>query len=116
VRTAGLEALQILKRAGVKIGFGTDLLGPSQRLQSDEFRIRAEVQSPFEIIQSATLIGAEVLNRTGQLGALVPGALADVLVVDGNPYKDISRLLGQGEHIPLVMKDGRIWHNEIGRK
>jgi imidazolonepropionase-like amidohydrolase len=116
VRTAGLEALQILKRAGVKMGFGTDLLGPSQRLQSDEFRIRAQVLSPFEIIQSATLIGAEVLNRTGQLGELVPGAHADVLVVDGNPYKDLTCLLGQGEHIPLVMKGGRIYHNEIGRK
>ena len=52
----------------------------------------------------------------GQLGELVPGAHADVLVVDGNPYKDISRLLGQGEHIPLVMKGGRIYHNEIARK
>jgi imidazolonepropionase-like amidohydrolase len=116
VRTAGLEALQILKRAGVKIGFGTDLLGPSQRLQSDEFRIRAEVQSPFEVIQSATLIGAEVLNRTGQLGELVAGAHADVLVVDGNPYKDVACLLGQGERIPLVMKGGRIHHNELDRK
>jgi imidazolonepropionase-like amidohydrolase len=116
VRTAGLHALEILQRAGVKIGFGTDLLGPSQRLQSDEFRIRAEVQSPFEVIQSATLVGAEVLNRTGQLGELVPGAHADVLLVDGNPYRDLGCLLGQGEHIPLVMKGGRIHHNEIGRK
>jgi imidazolonepropionase-like amidohydrolase len=116
VRTAGLHALEILKRAGVKIGFGTDLLGPSQRLQSDEFRIRAEVQSPFEVIQSATLIGAEVLSRTGQLGELVPGAHADVLLVDGNPYRDLACLLGQGEHIPLVMKGGRIHHNETGRK
>lgn len=115
VRTAGLKSLEIFKRAGVKMGFGTDLLGPSQRLQSDEFRIRAEVLSPFEIIQSATLIGAEVLNRAGQLGQLVAGAHADVLVVDGDPYKDIGRLLGQGEHIPLVMKGGRIYHNEIGR-
>lgn len=116
VRTAGLKALEILKRAGVKIGFGTDLLGPSQRLQSDEFRIRAEVMSPLEVIQSATLVGAEVLNRTGELGELVAGAHADVLLVDGNPYRDISCLLGQGEHIPLVMKGGRIYHDDIGRK
>lgn len=113
VRTAGLKSLEIFKRAGVKMGFGSDLLGPSQRLQSDEFRIRAEVLSPFEIIQSATLIGAEVLNKAGQLGQLVAGAHADVLVVDGNPYKDIACMLGQGDHIPLVMKDGRIYHNEL---
>ncbi|MBB5215649.1 amidohydrolase family protein [Parapusillimonas granuli] len=113
VRTAGLESLQLYKRAGVKMGFGSDLLGPSQRLQSDEFRIRAEVLSNFEVIQSATLIGAEVLNMQGRLGQLAEGAMADVLVVDGNPYKDIGCLLGQGDHIPLVMKGGKIYHDEL---
>lgn len=113
VRTAGLESLQLYKRAGVKMGFGSDLLGPSQRLQSDEFRIRAEVLSNFEVIQSATLIGAEVLNMQGRLGQLTEGAMADVLVVDGNPYKDIGCLLGQGDHIPLVMKGGKIYHDEL---
>ena len=113
VRTAGLESLEIFRRAGVKMGFGTDLLGPSQRLQSDEFRIRAQVLSNFEVLQSATLIGAEILNMQGKLGQLVAGAIADVLVVDGNPYKDISCLLGQGEHIPVVMKSGRIYHDEL---
>lgn len=113
VRTAGLESLEIFKRAGVKMGFGTDLLGPSQRLQSDEFKIRTQVLSAFEVIQSATLIGAEVLNMQGQLGQLCPGAIADVLIVDGNPYKDISCLLGQGDHIPLVMKGGDIYFDEL---
>lgn len=113
VRNAGLESLEIFKRAGVKMGFGTDLLGPSHRLQSDEFRIRTEVLSPFEIIQSATLIGAEVLNMQGKLGRLTAGAIADVLVVDGNPYEDVGCLLGQGDHIPLVMKGGRIHHDEL---
>lgn len=113
VRTAGLESLQMYKRAGVKMGFGSDLLGPSHRLQSDEFRIRAEVLSNFEVIQSATVIGAEILNMQGKLGQLTAGAIADVLIVDGNPYKDISCLLGQGEHIPLVMKAGEIYFNEL---
>jgi len=113
VRTAGLESLQIFKRAGVKMGFGTDLLGPSHRLQSEEFRIRAEILSPFEVIQSATLIGAEVLNMQGKLGQLTSGAIADLLVVNGNPYKDINCLLGQGENIPLVMKAGEIYHDEL---
>lgn len=113
VRTAGLESLQLYKRAGVKMGFGSDLLGPSQRLQSDEFRIRAEVLSNFEVLQSATIIGAEILNMQGKLGQLTAGAIADVLLVDGNPYKDISCLLGQGDHIPLVMKAGQIYHDEL---
>lgn len=115
VRASGLKSLEIFKQSGVKMGFGTDLLGPSHRLQSDEFRIRAQVLSTFEVIQSATLIAAEVLNMQGKLGRLTAGAIADVLVVDGNPYKNINCLLGQGEHIPLVMKGGVIHFNDLGR-
>ncbi|MCY1507019.1 Imidazolonepropionase [compost metagenome] len=114
VRTAGLHSLEIYKKAGVKIGYGSDLLGPSQRLQSDEFRIRAEVMTPQEVIQCATTTAAEVLNQTGQLGRIQAGALADVLLVDGNPYRDLSCLLGQGEHIALIMKGGVIEHNGLG--
>jgi imidazolonepropionase-like amidohydrolase len=90
------------------MGFGSDLLGPSQRLQSDEFRIRAEILGAREVIASATVIGAEVLGMDGKLGRIVPGAWADQLVVEGNPLSDVSCLLGQGEHIPLVMKAGKI--------
>ena len=113
VRTAGLASLEIYKKAGVKIGFGSDLLGPSQRLQSDEFRIRGEVLTKHEIIQSATTVAAEVLNQTGKLGVIAVGAHADILLVDGDPYRDLSCLLGQGEHIPFIMKDGQIEHNEL---
>jgi imidazolonepropionase-like amidohydrolase len=108
VKEAGLRALDILRTAGVKIGFGTDLLGESHRLQSEEFRIRAQVQTAAEVIASATTTAAEVLGMQGQLGRLQPGALADLLVVDGNPLTELSCLSGQGEHITLVMKDGRI--------
>jgi len=114
VRTAGLHSLEIYKKAGVKIGYGSDLLGPSQRLQSDEFRIRNEVLSAQEVIQCATTTAAEVLNQVGQLGRIQPGALADVLLVDGNPYRDLSCLLGQGDHIDLIMKGGIIEHNGLG--
>lgn len=114
VRTAGLHSLEIYKKAGVKIGYGSDLLGPSQRLQSDEFRIRSEVLSAQEVIQCATTTAAEVLNQVGQLGRIQEGALADILLVDGDPYRDLSCLLGQGEHIGLIMKGGVIEHNDLG--
>lgn len=115
VHEAGLRSLEILKRAGVRMGFGTDLLGEAQRLQSDEFRIRAQVLSPAEVIASATLVGAEVLGMTGKLGRLAEGAYADVLVVDGDPLKSVDCLRGQGEHIPLVMKGGHIHFDELDR-
>ena len=112
VKDAGLRALQILKDAGVKIGFGTDLLGESHRLQSEEFRIRAQVLGNAAVITSATTTAAEVLGMVGKLGRLQPGAIADLLVVDGNPLVDLACLAGQGEHIALVMKAG---HVEFGQ-
>ncbi|MRT32948.1 amidohydrolase family protein, partial [Xylella fastidiosa subsp. multiplex] len=86
--------LEIYRDAGVKMGYGSDLLGPSQRLQSDEFRLRAEVLGPQAVIASATLVGAEVLGMQGKLDCIAPGAMADLLVVDGDPLRDVSCLLG----------------------
>src|SRR5580658_4397751 len=106
VREAGLRSLEILRQAGVKIGYGTDLLGPMHQYQSREFVIRAEAMVPFEVIRSATIVNAELLNRTGELGVVAPGARADLIAVDGDPLRDISLLDGQGEHLTVIMKDG----------
>jgi imidazolonepropionase-like amidohydrolase len=106
VREAGLRSLEILQAAGVKIGWGTDLLGPMHRYQSREFVIRAEAMAPFEIIRSATIVNAELLNRSGEFGVIASGARADLLAIDGNPLADISLLDGQGEHLTHIMKDG----------
>jgi imidazolonepropionase-like amidohydrolase len=109
----GTNSLRIAKAAGVKMAIGSDLLGELQVYQSNEFRIRNEVLSSAEIIRSATLVGAEVLRMEGQLGVIAPGAFADVIVLGGNPVEDISVLLGQGDQIPLVMKDGRFLKNRL---
>ena len=106
VREAGLGSLEILQRAGVKIGYGTDLLGPMHRYQSREFVIRAEAMEPFDIIRSATIVNAELLNRAGELGVVAPGARADLIAVDGDPLANISLLDGQGEHLTHIMKGG----------
>jgi imidazolonepropionase-like amidohydrolase len=106
VREAGLRSLDILQQAGVKIGYGTDLLGAMHKHQSHEFVIRAEAMSPFEVIRSATSVNAELLNRSGELGVIATGARADLIAVDGDPLADISLLDGQGEHLTVIMKDG----------
>src|SRR5262249_15669784 len=106
VREAGLGSLEILRRAGVKIGYGTELLGPMHRYQSRDFVIRAAARAPFDIIRSATSVNAELLNRSGELGVVAPGARADLVAVDGSPLADISLLDGQGEHLTHIMKDG----------
>jgi imidazolonepropionase-like amidohydrolase len=109
VREAGLRSLEILHQAGVKIGYGTDLLGAMHKHQSHEFVIRAEAMTPFEVIRSATCVNAELLNRSGELGVIAPGARADLIAVDGDPLADISLLDGQGEHLTVIMKDGVLY-------
>ena len=113
VRAAGLQAIVICKEAGVKIGLGTDLLGDNFDEQSREFLIRSEIESPREIINSATRINAEILRQEGQLGEISEGAIADILLVDGNPLEDLRLLQNQGEHIHLIMKQGEIFKNTL---
>lgn len=108
-----LRSLEICKRHGVKVAYGTDLLGQLQTEQSQEFTIRAEVQKPIEIIRAATLIGAEVVRMEGKLGCLEPGAFADILVVDGNPLKNLKVLQEQGKHLSAIMKGGRFHKNRL---
>jgi imidazolonepropionase-like amidohydrolase len=110
---AGLASLEIAKAAGIPMGFGTDLLGETHDQQSREFSIRARVLSPAEILRSATVVNAEILRRSGELGVIAPGALADLLVVDGNPLEDLSLLESQGKHLPLIMKGGHIFANRL---
>ncbi|MCZ6785114.1 MAG: amidohydrolase family protein, partial [Proteobacteria bacterium] len=106
-----LASLEICRDAGVPMGFGTDLLGETHEQQSREFRIRAEVLSPAEILRSATLVNAEILGKSGELGVVAPGARADLLVVDGNPLDDLSLLEDQGKHLDLIMKGGELVTN-----
>ena len=113
VRIQGLRALEILKRHGVKIGLGSDLLGDMHEFQSDELSIRAEIVGAFETICQATAIGAEIVGMQGRLGVVATDAIADLLVVDGDPTQNIHLLTGQGERIAAVMKAGA-WIRRAG--
>ena len=57
---------------------------------------------------------AELLRMPGKLGQIVPGAHADLLVVDGDPFKDIACIAGQGEKLAAVMKAGRFAVDRLG--
>jgi imidazolonepropionase-like amidohydrolase len=108
-----LKSLEICKRHGIPVAYGTDLLGQLQMAQSEEFALRARVLSPAEIIRSATTIGAQVVRMEGKLGCLKAGAFADLLVVDGNPLKDLALLGDQGKHLSLIMKAGALHKNRL---
>jgi imidazolonepropionase-like amidohydrolase len=113
VRLTGPRSLEILRNAGVVMGYGTDLLGSLHRLQSEEFLLRGEVLPAHEVIRSATLDAARVLRLEGKVGCITPGAFADLIAVKGNPLKDLSLLTRQGQHMPLIIKGGTIVKNEL---
>ena len=106
VLNAGLRSLEIARAAGVKIGFGSDLLGQLQTDHMNEFSLRLGAMRPIEIIRSATLVNAEIIRQEGKLGELVPGAFADLLVVDGDPTRDIAVLQDEGRRISAIMLNG----------
>lgn len=108
-----LKSLEICKRAGVPVAYGTDLLGQLQVDQSREFLLRSEVLTPIEIIRQATLVGAEVVRSKDQLGCIKAGAFADLLVVDGNPLKNLGLFQEQGRHLSAIMKGGRFHKNAM---
>lgn len=113
VLEAGLRSLELARQAGVRMAYGSDLLGQLQVDQSREFLLRREVLSPREILHSATIVGAELLGRAGELGVVAPGALADLLVVDGNPLVDLGLFQEQGVHLPVIMKAGHLHKNRL---
>ncbi|WP_309082868.1 amidohydrolase family protein [Chelativorans sp.] len=113
VRKGGLRSLEVMREAGLKMAFGSDLLGELRSYHCMEFELLAKVLTPAEIIRSATVIGAELCGYSGELGIVSPGALADLVVVDGNPLEDISLLQDDGAHLSLIMRDGTIFKNAL---
>ncbi len=62
---------------------------------------------------SATTIAAEILRMDGKLGIVEPGALADLIVVDGNPLKNLGLFQDQGAHLPVIMQAGKFHKNAL---
>lgn len=109
----GLRSLEICKRAGVPVAYGSDLLGQLQVDQSREFLLRRDVLSPIEIIRSATTVGAQLLRMEGKLGTLHAGAFADIILIDGDPLKDLGVFQDQGAKLPAIMKGGAFYKNTL---
>lgn len=107
VLDAGLDGLQRAARGGVKLVYGTDLLGDMHRHQNREFRIRREVQQPIDIIRAATANAAELLGMVGDIGSLQVGAHADLIALDADPLADIDAL-AETRHLTHVVQAGRI--------
>ncbi len=114
VKDEGVQSLRHAKAAGVPIGFGTDLLGHMHQDQSNEFVLRSPALTPVELLQGATSVNARLMGLEGHIGVVAAGAFADLVVVDGDPTRDLSLLLGQGARMPLIMKAGRLMKDRLG--
>jgi imidazolonepropionase-like amidohydrolase len=109
----GLSSLELMRRAGVKLCYGTDLLGSLYAQQCREFTLRREVFTPLELLHQATSTAAEMLMMDGQIGCIAPGAHADLLVVDGDPLGDIGLLAADGRHLRMILRAGEAVKDEL---
>jgi imidazolonepropionase-like amidohydrolase len=101
-------------KAGVKIAFGTDAGGFAwTENEAKEFAYMVKWgMTPMQAIKAATTVPAELLDMTGKIGQVTPGAFADIVAVKDDPLKNITAL----EHIGFVMKDGKVYRNELAGK
>lgn len=107
VQACGIEAVRLARAEGVPVVFGTDLLGHMHDQQSNEFNLRLQAMGPVEALQSATIDAARLMRAEADIGQLVPGAWADLLVVDGDPTADLKMLTAPDTGIRLLMQAGR---------
>ncbi|GAA2106226.1 amidohydrolase family protein [Kitasatospora saccharophila] len=109
---------------GVRLAFGTDLLlEPSLAHRQNEMLVRlGEYLDPVAVLKLATSGNAELFRLAGRrdpyrdapLGVLVPGAWADLLVVDGDPTTDLAVLADPGRNLRLIVKGGTVHKNTLG--
>lgn len=88
----GIVSLEIARDSGVVTGFGTDLIGETQSRQRREFAIRAEVETPAQILRAMYVVNPALCRMEGRIGRLAPGAQADIVLTGVNPLEDIAAL------------------------
>jgi imidazolonepropionase-like amidohydrolase len=101
VLDAGRKAVELARAAGVRVGFGTDLMGALEDEQLNGLRLQIEVDGPLTALRSATSVNADLLGR-GDLGRIAEGCVADLLVVDGDPTADPSPLWAGPERRTVI--------------
>jgi imidazolonepropionase-like amidohydrolase len=99
-----MELTALLHRSGVHLVAGTDALAGFQLHRELELYAQAGIP-PADVLYIATLGAAQVMKRDAQLGTIVPGKLADVVLVDGDPTVRISDI----RRTRLVVKDGVVY-------
>lgn len=116
---AAVVSMKALKKRGVRIlpggdyGFAWNPIGRNAR--DLEHFVRLFGFSPLEAITAATRLGGELMMRGAELGQVKPGFLADLLLVDGDPSRDVSILQHQ-DRLLAIMQDGRFHKRPTARR
>jgi imidazolonepropionase-like amidohydrolase len=110
MRDLEAKAFGVAVLKGVKIAYGTDAGGYAwTENQAKEFLYMVRYgMTPMQAIQSATVVAANLLERSGEFGAVEPGKFADIIAVAGDPLRDITEL----ERVRFVMKGGEVYRND----
>ncbi len=116
------RAYELARKHGVKVAFGTDILFDAARAarQGSQLETMTRWYTPAEVLKMATADNAELLALSdrrnpypGRLGVVEVGALADLLLVDGDPIAQIGLLADPAKNLLVIMKDGRIVKNTV---
>ncbi len=113
---------RLAKKHGIKTAFGTDLLFSAtlNRRQGTMLTHLTRWYSNAELLKQATAANGELVAMSGlrnpypgKLGVIEQGALADLLVVDGNPLEDITLVANPEKSFAIIMKDGTIYKDTL---
>jgi len=120
---AGTDAVYALARKyKLKTAFGTDILFDAQQAERQGAELAKLVRwyTPAETLKMATSVNGELLALSGprnpypgNLGVVEEGALADLLVVDGDPLANIMLIEEPSKNFVVIMKDGKIYKNTL---
>jgi imidazolonepropionase-like amidohydrolase len=111
---SGQRSIEIARRAGVELGFGTDLLGEAQPWQNREFANRVELESARSVLDSMYRVNPRLCRLEGEIGRVIPGAFADLVVTDVDPLEELAALAEPEKHLVAIIAEGRLVKNTIG--
>jgi imidazolonepropionase-like amidohydrolase len=111
-RQQSVQGLTHAYKAGCKIGSGSDLLGDMAVQRAVEFELKGQVMKPMEVLLSATKVNAELFRMTDKIGSVTPGKYADLIVVDGNPLKNL-RVFQRQDNLHVIMKGGHLFKQTL---
>ncbi|KKG14158.1 hydrolase [Methanosarcina sp. 2.H.T.1A.6] len=117
-----VRAITLAKKYNVKTAFGTDMLfDPALAAKQGKFLAKMKKwYTSYEALKMATYDNAQLLKMCGprdpypgELGVVKEGALADLILVDGNPLESLDLIANPEKNLALIMKDGKIYKNTV---